>query len=525
MTSAERIRPRPAEPDADLSAAHPLKVARSGGTPTTGAGCAAVFPLRGAIQHYEWGTTGSESLLYKFARDAHQYAPTDDHSRTPFAELWLGTHPSGPASVLTSPEAAADDPRPASSLGDARAVTLGAFIGAQPGVLGVGAAAPTPGAELPFLLKVLSVRTALSIQVHPDRTAARLLHREFPAVYRDDNHKPEMAIALGPEPFRAMVGIRPLSEIFELALATPELTTILDLEHAGGSAVLDRPTSILPPRQDDAFEAGVSPLKHVAALLAEASSVGGAAPGDMALRTAAFRVFDCLMRAPEGVVAVQAATLLARLQADSSISADRMDPSLPVLARANNLALRLSQQYPGDRGIFCAYLLNEVFLQPGEAIFLEAGLPHAYVSGDCIECMSASDNVVRAGLTPKFRDVGTLLSILDSTPAPGSRFMVQPIPQPSDTGRPGLETLRYPSPAPEFEVDRLCMTTGSCDAAPVDVPSILLCAAGRGRVAGLECAPGSAFFVPAGAGVSLVGAGEESLILYRARSNPAADKQ
>lgn len=178
-----------------------------------------------------------------------------------------------------------------------------------------------------------------------------------------------------------MVGIRPLSEIFELALATPELTTILDLEHAGGSAVLDRPTSILPPRQDDAFEAGVSPLKHVAALLAEASSVGGAAPGDMALRTAAFRVFDCLMRAPEGVVAVQAATLLARLQADSSISADRMDPSLPVLARANNLALRLSQQYPGDRGIFCAYLLNEVFLQPGEAIFLEAGLPHAYVSG------------------------------------------------------------------------------------------------------------------------------------------------
>lgn len=45
------------------------------------------------------------------------------------------------------------------------------------------------------------------------------------------------------------------------------------------------------------------------------------------------------------------------------------------------LVLRLDTQFPGDIGIFCAFLLNYVKLAPGEAIFLGAGEPHAYVSG------------------------------------------------------------------------------------------------------------------------------------------------
>ena len=39
--------------------------------------------------------------------------------------------------------------------------------------------------------------------------------------------------------------------------------------------------------------------------------------------------------------------------------------------------------------------------------------PHAYLSGDCVECMANSDNVVRAGLTPKFKDVKTLCAMLN----------------------------------------------------------------------------------------------------------------
>lgn len=59
----------------------------------------------------------------------------------------------------------------------------------------------------------------------------------------------------------------------------------------------------------------------------------------------------------------------------------------------NELLVRLSQQYPGDLGIFAPFLLNTFTLQPGEAIFLDANLPHAYLSGDCIEAMACSDNV------------------------------------------------------------------------------------------------------------------------------------
>ena len=79
---------------------------------------------------------------------------------------------------------------------------------------------------------------------------------------------------------------------------------------------------------------------------------------------------------------------------------------------AISLFHRLNQQYPNDIGIFCVFFLNHFTLQAGEAVFLAANEPHAYLSGSCIECMATSDNVVRAGLTPKHRDVNVLCSML-----------------------------------------------------------------------------------------------------------------
>ena len=119
-----------------------------------------------------------------------------------------------------------------------------------------------------------------------------------------------------------------------------------------------------------------------------------------------------------------------------------------ALSEPHNFVLRLTQQFPGDVGVFAPYLLNTVTLQPGEAIFLAANEPHAYLDGtrpaatrpqkhsptlvhpnwllfvlcfvctshtlpgDIVEVMACSDNVVRAGLTPKLRDVKTLCSML-----------------------------------------------------------------------------------------------------------------
>lgn len=69
--------------------------------------------------------------------------------------------------------------------------------------------------------------------------------------------------------------------------------------------------------------------------------------------------------------------------------------------------------FPNDVGVLSIFFLNMLQLKAGQAIFLGANEPHAYLSGDCIECMACSDNVIRAGLTPKFKDVETLLEMLD----------------------------------------------------------------------------------------------------------------
>ena len=82
------------------------------------------------------------------------------------------------------------------------------------------------------------------------------------------------------------------------------------------------------------------------------------------------------------------------------------------LTDKEKLVLKLERQYPADVGVIAAFFLNHVKLNPGEALYLGANEPHAYLCGECIECMAASDNVVRAGLTPKHRDVQTLCSML-----------------------------------------------------------------------------------------------------------------
>lgn len=80
--------------------------------------------------------------------------------------------------------------------------------------------------------------------------------------------------------------------------------------------------------------------------------------------------------------------------------------------KIKELILRLYGDYPNDRGVLCPLFLNHLLLNEGEGFFMGANEPHAYIYGDCVECMALSDNVVRAGLTPKFRDVSTLLSML-----------------------------------------------------------------------------------------------------------------
>lgn len=82
------------------------------------------------------------------------------------------------------------------------------------------------------------------------------------------------------------------------------------------------------------------------------------------------------------------------------------------ISKLNSLMLRLYSDYPNDRGVICPLILNYLEIKPGQAFFMGPNEPHAYISGDCVECMALSDNTVRAGLTPKHRDVATLCEML-----------------------------------------------------------------------------------------------------------------
>ncbi|MCV5889331.1 mannose-6-phosphate isomerase, partial [Escherichia coli] len=65
-------------------------------------------------------------------------------------------------------------------------------------------------------------------------------------------------------------------------------------------------------------------------------------------------------------------------------------------------------------------------LQPGEAMFLSARTPHAYIKGTGLEIMANSDNVLRAGLTPKHMDVEELVKCTDFVPKPFNSLVLEP---------------------------------------------------------------------------------------------------
>jgi mannose-6-phosphate isomerase len=154
----------------------------------------------------------------------------------------------------------------------------------------------------------------------------------------------------------------------------------------------------------------------------------------------------------------------------------------------SQLFQRLNQQYPGgDVGLFSIYFFNYICLQPGEAILLKANIPHAYIHGQCIECMACSDNVVRAGLTPKYKDISTLIDMLDYQPLT--------IEQTKFNGKKISETTtefdpKQVSTIDDFIVQEIKGKNGTINA--IDYASLLVIVHGQGSID-----EGRSFFQPA----------------------------
>jgi len=257
---------------------------------------------------------------------------------------------------------------------DGQATKLSALISQDPLSI-LGAATTERFGSLPFLFKVLAAEKALSIQVHPSKAqaeegfardnAAGLAADAPNRNYRDDNHKPELVFAL--TPYQAMNGFRTIPAILALF----------------GRINLAPLANLVTSLQDDQSEAGLAHFFKSLLILNGESK-------ELAL-----------------------AGLLAYAQ-------EHQQEETFALITA------LSAQYPGDVGLFAPLLLNVITLQPGQAMFLDACTPHAYIRGTGLEIMANSDNVLRAGLTPKHIDVDELLACTRCVAKPEAQLLLAP---------------------------------------------------------------------------------------------------
>ncbi|MDR0316636.1 MAG: mannose-6-phosphate isomerase, class I [Treponema sp.] len=337
------------------------------------------FKLHNHVKHYEWG---SPEWIPRLVGQVNSEG-------RPWAEFWMGAHPGSPSLVFL----------------DEKEIPLGELIAGNPRYyLGEQAAKQYNG--LPFLFKLLAAEKTLSIQVHPNLSQAREgFEREnrmgiAPDApnrnYKDVNHKPEIICALPCEqgtPFTGMCGFREPDEIRRL------------LEE------------FLAPSA--ALQEGCAPL------LRALDSDGSAAGRPAVLRNFLNALFN----------------LSPAVREELTAHIRRGWPGSDTMLM--ELMLHFAELYPHDPALLSPLYLNVFNLQPGEAVYLGAGTPHAYIHGFGVELMANSDNVLRGGLSPKHIDVPELTRVLDFRPMKPEIIRPDFAPQ---------SCFTYPAPCGEFSL-------------------------------------------------------------------------
>jgi mannose-6-phosphate isomerase len=338
------------------------------------------------------------SEFYKLSNQARHYdwgSPVDIPrlmgvavNGAPWAELWIGSHLGAPSMAVM----------------DSGEIRLGDLIAGDPRRF-LGEKTARRYGALPFLLKLLAAEKPLSIQAHPNPAQAREgFERETQAGlaldspkrnYKDSNHKPEIICAL--TPFTGLCGFRSVDEIRGLLAVFLEPSPHVLRE---GFAPLTRALSNHEPAAAlRAFLAGLLSLSQTV--------------------REALTEYVLSFREPPAGCEFELIRDLARL-------------------------------YPGDPAVIAPLYLNVFRLEPGEAVFLEAGVLHAYIHGFGVELMANSDNVLRGGLTGKHVDVPELMKILDFKPFKPSIIA------------PNSCCFSYPTPCEEFLLTRIRGPGATC---------------------------------------------------------------
>ncbi|KEF59574.1 phosphomannose isomerase type I [Exophiala aquamarina CBS 119918] len=315
------------------------------------------------------------------------------------------------------------------------------------------------GSVLPFLPKILSIAKALPLQIHPNKDLAQRLHEKDPDNFPDSNHKPEIAIALGR--FEAFVGFKPLNEIEELIKLNPM-------------------RRFMPKDGNSNFN-------------------------DETLR----EICRNMLQAPDEVVAAAIKELLSIKPQEYGKQAYMLD-----------LTHRIQEQYGRhDNGILVALVcMNYLVLEAGSALYIPADGIHAYLSGNIIECMARSNNVLNTGFCPRAdRDSVDLFTktLTFKQHEPGEPMLKRQQSEKSVSGK----TSVYAPPMSEFNmlVTELCAGEEET-IKPVLGPSIMIVTSGAGKmyIEGREfpLEDGSIYFI--GHGVEVAVSSTDKLVAYRA---------
>jgi mannose-6-phosphate isomerase len=349
------------------------------------------FLLHNPIQHYSWGSKNQNAYIPQFLG----ITPTPGK---PYAELWMGAHPTAPTKIDI----------------DGKLMALDELIHRFPEIFLGKKVADRFVKQLPFLFKVLSAAEPLSIQAHPTKRQAELLHKADPVHYPDDNHKPEIAIAL--DSLTALAGFATYSNIRKTIEKYPEISLFF-----GAKAL------------SDIF------------------------PGNRLSKKQQVDKIRLLYQ-----------TFIHLTQTKTDLYQKNVD-ALAMHLQSKNLKLSAHEL---DVGLLSIFFLRLIHLKAGEALIINPGLPHSYIKGNIIECMANSDNVVRAGLTPKYQDIPTLMTILDYSP--DSTRIIKP-----DMN--GNE-IQYPVFTPEFVISRITFGSGSRKFNTESIIELLLAVKGGGSI-------------------------------------------
>jgi mannose-6-phosphate isomerase len=332
-----------------------------------------LFRLLGKTQNYAWGGNNYISQLIGFPPEAGKT----------YAEYWMGAHEDAPSLIVQA---------------NGTTATLGDVIKEQPEKL-LGKSTYQKFGRLPYLFKILDVREMLSIQVHPTKAQAEIgfakenelgIPLNSPSRnYKDDNHKPELEVALSD--FWLLHGFQSKDLLQATLNEIPEFRSLIPVFMNEGYLGLYKHVMEMPLQESNAILAPVID-----------------------------RVSQQYKR---GELDMSSHDYWAAKAVEGSRSTDY------------------------DKGIFSIYFFNVVHLNPGQAVYQDAGVPHALLYGQALEIMSNSNNVVRGGLTPKYIDIPELIKLITFDSITPEIIELKQGPQPYE--------MIYETPSHEFVLSKM----------------------------------------------------------------------